>query len=205
MHVTWQETYQNFKSDLKRRLLMEEKSVTVGAALTILLKPGVLTVMCYRLSRFCFYHRLTVVCKLISLFLQVLNTSEISPEAEIGPGLVIAGLGAVGIPGMVVLGRDCTFMGLNSFTLGAMEHEQGADDRIRVGDYCVFGVYTRVMRPVKLANSTQIKSGSVVIASVKKPGQTISGVPAKRKVQHEAHFIQQWNPLKGRWLEGDQQ
>lgn len=195
--VTLQETKMAIKADIKRRLILGEHQVNMLAALCILFKPGVMTVLLYRLSRFCFYHHLKVFCKLIGLIVQLVNTSEISPEADIGGGLVIADGGAVGIPGTAIIGENCTFMGLNTFTLGAMEDEPNPDDRIRVGNHCVFGVFTRVIRPVTLPDGTQVKPGSVVISSVKKTGQTLSGIPARRKAQQDYEHVQLWNPIKG--------
>jgi len=195
--VTLQETNNAIKADFKRRLILGEYPVNLLSALCILFKPGVMTVLLYRISRFCFYHHLKIICKLIGLLVQLINTSEISPQAEIGGGLVIADGGAVGIPGTAVIGKNCTFMGLNTFTLGAMEDEPDPDDRISVGDYCVFGVFTRVIRPVSLPDGTQVKPGSVVISSVKKTGQTLSGIPARRKAQDDYEYVQSWNPIKG--------
>ncbi len=195
--VTWQETTIAIKADIKRRLILGEHPVNMLAAICIMFKPGVMTVLLYRLSRFCFYNHLKAFCKMIGLLVQLINTSEISPQADIGGGLVIADGGAVGIPGTAIIGENCTFMGLNTFTLGAMEDEPNPDDRITVGNYCVFGVFTRVVRPVTLPDGTQVKPGSVVISSVKKTGQTLSGIPARRKAQHEYEYVQSWNPIKG--------
>lgn len=197
MTVTWQETYQNIKLDIKRRLVLEALTKSFLNAFAMLTKPGVIIVLCYRVSRFCYYNSLKPLCKLFSLTTQMINTSEISPLAEIAGGLVCADAGAVGIPAMTKIGKNCTFMGLNSITLGAMQHAPGPEDQIVIGDYCVFGTFSRVMRPVTLAHGTQVKPCSVVISSVKKQGQSVTGVPARRKQQKEYESIRHWNPLRG--------
>lgn len=197
MNVTWQETIQHIKADIKRRLILDQQPVELLYAITALVKPGVMVVMIYRLSRFCHYHRLRALCKVFSLMTQLINTSEVSPLADIAGGFVIADAGAIGIPAATTIGKNCTFMGLNSITLGAMQHEPGPDDRIIIGDHCVLGTFSRVMRPVSLANGTQVKPCSVVISSVKKEGQSLVGVPARRKQQTDYEAIKRWNPLKG--------
>lgn len=197
MNATFKMTVTLLKADIKRRLLLEEKPQTLFAVLSVMFKPGVISVILYRLSQFFYHHHLSVLCKVNALIGQLVNTSEISPLAEIGGGLVIADIGAVGIPATAVIGQNCTFMGLNTLTLGAMETAPSEDDQIVIGDHCVFGTFSRVIRPVKLANGTQIKPSSVVISSIKKEGQTLSGIPAKRKLKHEYEAIQCWNPLNG--------
>jgi len=195
--VTWQETKQNIKADLKRRLVLEEKNINARNALMMLFKPCVLTVFNYRISRYCNHHHLKVICKLLALLDQIVSTSEISPIAKIGPGLVLADNCAVGIPNTAAIGNNCTFFGVVTFTLGAMGKAPDPDDVIQIGDHCVFGAFSRVIRPVSLANGTQIKPSSVVISSIKKEGTVVSGIPAKRKQQIDYQAVKQWNPLKG--------
>ncbi len=197
MKVTLQETFQHIKADIKRRLILDQKPVSLVYAMGALIKPGVMIAMIYRISRFCYHHHLKALCKVFSLMTQLINTSEVSPLADIGGGFVIADAGAIGIHAATTIGKNCTFMGLNSITLGAMQHEPDPDDRIIIGDHCVLGTFSRVMRPVSLANGTQVKPCSVVIGSVKKEGQSLVGVPARRKQQTDYEAIKSWNPLKG--------
>lgn len=201
MSESLKETIQLIKADVKRRLLLEEKPITYAQAMLVALKPGMLTVLIFRVSRFCYFHHLRILCKPLALLSQLINTSEISPLATISGGLVIADIGTVGIAPNIHIGKNCTFMGLNSITQGAMQNEPNPEDHFEIGDHCVLGVFSRIMRPVSLANGTQVKACSVVISGVKKEGQSLSGVPARRKQATEYTNIECWNPLKGRPME----
>lgn len=201
MSETFKETILLIKADLKRRLVLEQRPINFINAAIITFKPGSLNVLIYRFSRYCYFHGLSFLCKPLALLSQLINTTEISPIAKIGEGFVLADIGAVGIPPNITIGKNCTLMGLNSITLGAMQTEPNPDDRFSLGDHCVLGVYSRIMRPVSLANGTQVKPGSVVISSVTKEGQSVSGVPARRKAVTDYDKIEGWNPLKGERLE----
>jgi len=200
--ITISQTLTNLSADFKRRLQLEELSPNLLSALRVAFKPGMISVVLYRLSRFCYYNRLRIFCKLFILIDQIINTSEISPLADIGPGLVLSDAGGIGVPSVCIMGKNCTFMGCASITLGVLEDTPSEQDHILFGDHCVIGCHTRFMRPINLANGTQIKPCSVVITSVSKEGQTISGIPAKRKNIDDYEKIKQWNPLQGKLLKG---
>jgi len=201
--MTFSQTLAYLSADFKRRLQLEEKAPNLFSAFCIALKPGMISVALYRLSRFCYYNHLSIFCKLFALLDQIINTSEISPQADIGPGLVLSDAGGIGVPNVCIMGKNCTFMGCASITLGVLEDAPSEQDHIVFGDHCVIGCHTRFMRPINLANGTQIKPCSVVITSVSKEGQTISGIPAKRKNLDDYDSIKQWNPLLGKWLKGE--
>lgn len=200
--INFRQTLHLLSADFKRRLVLEEKNTHGLAKLSIAFKPGMISILCYRLSRYCFYHRLTILCKVFSLIDQFVNTNEISPQADIGPGLVLSDAGGIGINNLCKIGMNCTFMGYTSITLGALTHEPTEADFIVIGDHCVFGANTRIMRAVSLANGTQVRPCSVIIASIKKEGQSVSGIPAKRKQTDDYGHICQWNPLRSKALAG---
>lgn len=193
--MTFNQTLTLIKADFSRRLTLEEKRINALNMCLIAFKPGMISILCYRLSRYCFHHRLGIFCKFFSLIDQFINTNEISPQTDIGPGLVLSDAGGIGIPNLCRIGINCTFMGYSSITLGALENAPTEDDFIHIGDHCVFGANTRIMRAVRLANGTQVKPCSVIITSVKKEGQTVSGIPAKHKHIDDYANIRQWNPL----------
>lgn len=195
MMITFTQTLKLLSADFKRRLTLEEKNVNAWSMFLIMFKPGMVSTLCYRLSRYCFYRHLTIMCKIFALIDQFINTNEISPQTDIGPGLVLSDAGGIGITHLCRIGKNCTFMGYTSITLGALDHQPTEHDLIIIGDHCIFGANTRIMRPVKLANGTQVKPCSVIITSVKKEGQTVSGIPAKRKRNDDYEQVKQWNPL----------
>jgi serine acetyltransferase len=196
----WQRMIEDLKADLARRRLLEEVAPGLLATLAMLTRRGVSTVVLYRLSRYCVMHRMGFLARLLAIVEYFYTKNEISPLAEIGPGLVIGGAGGVGITRVTVAGCNCTFLGCNSITLGAMEGFDVARDRIVIGDHCVIGPRVRVMRPLELANGTQLKSNSIVLSSTTVPGTTLSGVPARRREVVPYDDLIRWNPLRGGFI-----
>ena len=198
--VTLHQTWSDFREDLARRRTLEGWPPGAFPTLKLFSKAGVLVVMLYRLSRWASQNRLRVLVRPLAAVNYFLTRCEISAHADLGPGLVVADCGLVGITGVIVAGRNCTFLGRNTLTLGAMEGFDLAHERIRLGDHCVLGPGARVMRPVTLAAATQVKANSVVLTSMERTGSTVAGVPAKRRALDDYHQIIRWNPLYGGFL-----
>lgn len=198
--ITFAKTLEDLKADYKRRMQLEEKPINLWSLMRVFFKPGMLNVLFYRLSRYCFHKRIPVVCKVAIVLSQVMNTTEIAPQADIGPGLYIDNSGGVGIPAFTTVGKNCSFFGSAVITLGALSDTPDAQDCIVLGDYCVMGSRSRIMRPINLANGTQVKPLAVMISSTTKEGQIVAGVPAKRKTVEDYATVQHWNPVLGKML-----
>lgn len=199
--LTFKQTIHYLKADFQRRKLLEGNPAGLLSTLAILIKRGMVAVIIYRLARYCRLNRLGLLAKLLAVVDQLYTRNEISPMADIGPGLVLADCGAIGITHVVVVGKNCTFLGCNSITLGAMDNFDVNRDRIVLGDHCVAGVRARVMRPIQIADGTQIKPNSVVLLPVEKIGSTVVGVPAKRRRIDNYEDIVRWNPLHSGFIE----
>lgn len=194
--VTFNQTIMNIRADFQRRVFLEQKPRGLLSLLTTLFNPGMVSVLMYRLSRFCVHHHLQLVSKLLVIFEHVYARNEISPYADIGPGLVLNGMG-IGIVCNSTIGKNCTFLGLNTITLGGMEGFDLQHDRFEIGDYCVFGVGARIIRPIKLDAGTQVMPNSIVLSSEPLPGATLAGIPAKTIYQSTPEQSIAWNPLLG--------
>lgn len=200
--MTLKETIQNLKADIRRRKVLEGKSQGIFSTFSILLKGGVVSVILYRISRYLVYTRLSFLYKILILLEHFYTKNEISPIADLGPGLVVADCGGIGITRVTIAGKNCTFLGANSITLGAMEGFDLEKDHIVIGNDCVIGSRVRIIRPVQIADATQIKNNSVVMFSVDKPGSVISGFPAKRRSVESVDGVLSWNPLFGGAIKG---
>lgn len=200
--MTLKETIQNLKADIRRRKVLEGKSQGIFSTFSILLKGGVVSVILYRISRYLVYTRLSFLYKILILLEHFYTKNEISPIADLGPGLVVADCGGIGITCVTIAGKNCTFLGANSITLGAMEGFDLEKDHIVIGNDCVIGSRVRIIRPVQIADATQIKNNSVVMFSVDKPGSIISGFPAKRRSVESVDGVLSWNPLFGGAIKG---
>lgn len=200
--MTLKETIQNLKADIRRRKVLESKNQGFFSTISILLKGGVVSVILYRISRYLIHTRFSFLYRLLILLEHFYTKNEISPVADLGPGLVIADCGGVGITRVTIAGKNCTFLGANSITLGAMEGFDLEKDHIVIGNDCVIGSRVRIIRPVQIADATQIKNNSVVMFSVDKPGSVISGFPAKRRSVEYPDSVLSWNPLLGGAIKG---
>ena len=198
--VTFKQTITNLKADIARRLLLDGIGTGFFAVFIVLFKRGVASVIVYRLSRYCFFNRLKIVSRLLVIVDYLYTKNEISPIADIGPGLVLADTTGIGIGQIAVIGSNCTICGCITITLGVMESFDVHAQHIVIGDNCVIGTRVRIMRPVTLANGTQITSNSVVLLSVKDVGSTISGVPAKPRYRDCYDEILKWNSLRGGFI-----
>ena len=199
---TFKQTMQNLAADIRRRKALEGKKAGLASTLCIVFKGGVVSVILYRVSRYLIGTRFRFLYKILVLIEHFYTKNEISPIADLGPGLVIADCGGVGITRVTIAGENCTFLGANSITLGAMEGFDLAKEHIVIGNHCVIGARVRIIRPVEIADATQIKHNSVVMFSVDKVGSVVSGFPAKRRSVENPENVLAWNPLVGGAMKG---
>lgn len=195
--ITFNQTLQNIKADISRRQQLESRDNQRVNQLKIVLMRGVMSVILYRLSHFCAQHRLILLAKILFSTNNILFRNEISPQAKLGAGLVLTNNGGIGVSQVVRAGKNCTFLGMNTLTLGVMKGFDLNQDLIELGDYCVLGMRSRIMRPVKISDFVQIKHNSLVMLPESKIGSVLSGVPAKRRAIVIANDVMHFNPLRG--------
>lgn len=197
--ISFNETLQLFKADLRRRIWLEKKKFTYWQILKILFNRGVVLVFIYRLKHY-LYLKKSKPLKILIWLLRIPEYqychSEIDAAAEIAEGLVLSDFGGIGISFYNVIGKNCTFIGRGTPTLGAMEDVDNKEDRINIGDYCIIGPNVRIINPVNIAQGSQIKANSVVMSSVLKEGSIMSGFPAKEVGVLPMEMIKKWSPLK---------
>jgi serine O-acetyltransferase len=145
--------------------------------LRVLIRIETPAIVCYRYSHWASKLRIPLVRQLFlipALIWQRLNQMflgiYISPDAEIGPGLVIHTPYGVFIP-PVKIGANCTF------STGALI---GSGCR-SVGDNVYFGAGCKIVGDAKIGNNVVIVANSVVITDVP-DNITIMGVPARIKL-----------------------
>jgi serine acetyltransferase len=184
-------------SDICRRLVLEGKPCHIGNALLAVFHRGVFSVILYRVKRYLFLKQnkgLNLIVWLLRFPEFYLCHNEIDPRATIGEGLVLNDYGGVALSYAVIIGKNCTFMGRATPTLGAME-DIDVQDRITIGDYCVVGHNVRMINPISVANGVHIKANSVLISSAKTAGAVLSGFPAKIITTYPMDIMENWNPF----------
>lgn len=142
--------------------------------LRVLMRIETPAILCYRYSHWVLTLKAPIVRPLLmipALIWQRLNQMFlgifISPDAEIGPGMVIHTPYGVFIP-PVKIGSNCTF------TTGTLINS-GCKS---VGDNVYFGAGCKIIGDVKIGNNVVIVANSVVLTDVP-DNLTIMGVPAR--------------------------
>lgn len=198
MSISFRETLNHAKQDISRRLYLEGKENTYLNALIAVFYRGVMMVLIYRLNHYLHYKNGRLAKLLIRLIRYIefqYCHSEIEPSTQIGPGLVLTDFGGIGISSANIIGKNCTFLGKATPTLGAMEDVEVGVDKIRIGDYCVIGPNVRIVNHVDIAQGVQIKANSVVMSSIKQEGAIVSGFPAKEIGHVSLEDLMAWSPI----------
>jgi serine O-acetyltransferase len=111
---------------------------------------------------------LRVAKKLIS----VVTLIDLHPDAEIGPGMLIAHGGPVRVHGASKIGADCALH--HVCTIGAGPRPGGAV----IGDHVYIGCHSSIIGAVTIGDKATIAANSLVLSDVP-AGCTAIGVPAK--------------------------
>jgi serine O-acetyltransferase len=144
----------------------------------VLLRLETPAIVCYRYSHWVVNLRIPVVRQLLMIpalilqrFNQILLGIFISPDAEIGPGLVIHTPYAVQVA-PVKIGANCTIQ--SGVLIGSGVRS--------VGDNVYFGAGCKIIGDGKIGNNVVIVANSVVLTDVP-DNTTIMGVPARIKLR----------------------
>jgi serine O-acetyltransferase len=138
------------------------------------LHPGVIAVLTYRLAAWTRRVRIPIVRQLLLLATTVLRRLtfittgvEISPRAEIGPGLVVHTTHGVFIA-ETRIGRNCVVQHGVAITHGVRS----------VGDNVYFGPGAKVIGRAAIGSNVRVVANSVVMTDVA-DNLTVVGVPAR--------------------------
>jgi serine O-acetyltransferase len=146
----------------------------------VLLRLETPAIICYRYSHWVVNLKIPVVRQLLTIPALIF----ISPEAEIGPGLVIHTPFAVNIA-PVKIGANCTVQ--SGVLIGSGVRS--------VGDNVYFGAGCKIIGDGKIGNNVVVVANSVVLTDVP-DDTTIMGVPARIKLRGG-------RPRKFAWRSGD--
>ena len=138
------------------------------------LHPGVVAVLSYRLAAAVWRVRIPILRQLLLLaavimqrVVYIMTGVEISPRAEIGPGLVVHSTHGVFIA-ETRIGRNCVVQHGVAITHGVRS----------VGDNVYFGPGAKVIGRAAIGNNVRVVANSVVMTDVA-DNLTVVGVPAR--------------------------
>ena len=145
----------------------------------VLLYPGFLILVFYRISNVFYKYKMFFIARAISQFGRFLTGIEIHPGAKIGKRLFIDhGMGIV-IGETAEIGDDCTIY--HGVTLGGT----GKDILKRhptIGNNVMVGAGSKLLGPINVGNNVKIGAGAVVLKDIEN-NVTVVGVPASRIIK----------------------
>ena len=145
----------------------------------VLLYPGFLILVFYRISNVFYKYKMFFIARAISQFGRFLTGIEIHPGAKIGKRLFIDhGMGIV-IGETAEIGDDCTIY--HGVTLGGT----GKDILKRhptIGNNVMVGAGAKLLGPINVGNNVKIGAGAVVLKDIEN-NVTVVGVPASRIIK----------------------
>jgi len=165
--------FETLKADL--RASQEDRVLERDQGLwRVLLRMETPAIVCYRFGNWAGKVRVPVVRQLLGIaaslsqrFVQILVGIYISPDAEIGPGLVIHTPFGI-IVGPNKIGSYCTIQSGVVIAAGTRG----------VGDNVYFGAGAKVMGGAKIGNNVVVAANSLVLTDVP-DNMTVIGVPAR--------------------------
>lgn len=145
----------------------------------VLLYPGFLILIFYRISNWFYRHSFFFIARMVSQIGRFLTGIEIHPGAKIGKRLFIDhGMGIV-IGETAEIGNDCTIY--HQVTLGGT----GKDTLKRhptVGNNVMIGAGSKLLGPIVIGNNVKIGAGAVVLDNIES-NVTVVGVPDSRVIK----------------------
>ncbi len=145
----------------------------------VLLYPGFLILVFYRISNLFYRIKMFFIARAISQVGRFLTGIEIHPGAKIGKRLFIDhGMGIV-IGETAEIGDDCTIY--HGVTLGGT----GKDILKRhptIGNNVMVGAGSKLLGPINIGNNVKIGAGAVVLKDIEN-NVTVVGVPASRIIK----------------------
>jgi serine O-acetyltransferase len=149
---------------------MSPSRVMARTAARLLMYPRLRVVILFRMSSWCWAHRL----RPLALWLQSCSIraggTEIHPAAVLGPGFAIIHTVGIVVGHEVVAGRNLVLY--QGVTLGHTGQGQGQP---QIGDDVRIGAGAKVLGPVSIGDGAWIGANAVVLADVP-AGTTVGGV-----------------------------
>jgi serine O-acetyltransferase len=191
--------FENLKADLRAsqedRVL--EKSMGLWHVFFRMETPAI---VCYRFGHWVAKMQTPVISQVLGIvagifqrLVQIFVGVYISPDAEIGPGLVIHTPYGI-IVGPNKIGEHCTLQ--NGVVLAAGTRG--------IGDNVYFGAGAKVMGGAKIGNNVVVAANSLVLTDVP-DNMTVIGVPARIRIPGGRPKRFKWNTVKpqnGRGVNG---
>ena len=105
-----------------------------------------------------------------------------TPCCNIGKGFSVAHYGLLVINGNAVIGENCRIQ--EGVCIGSTN---GSEKAPRIGNNVFIGSGAKIIGDIEIADDVAIGAGAVVVKSIKEPGTTWAGIPARKISDHDSH------------------
>jgi serine O-acetyltransferase len=163
--------WDNLRADFRAA---EEDRTLESGWLRVLLRTETPAIICYRFSHWVLTFRVPILRQLLLIvsiifqrLVQMFIGVFISPDAEIGPGLLIHTPFGI-VVGPTKIGENCTIQSGVVITAATRS----------IGDNVYFGPGAKVIGDAKIGNNVVVVANSVVLTDVS-DNTTVMGVPAR--------------------------
>lgn len=150
---------------------------SLGGVLDVLMFPGVMSVILFRLANACHRAGLRPVSRLLYILNVILFGADVAPGVEIGPGFVMPHPVGVIIGNGTRMGRNVRVFG-GAQIGGAAYEDRSRDGNPIIGDECwIFGG-SKVLGPVTVGDHAMVAAAALALHSIP-TGGIVAGIPAR--------------------------
>ena len=157
------------------RAIRERDPAARSSIEVLLLYSGLHALMFYRVSHWCYAHKLFFLARLISQFARFLTGIEIHPGAKIARGVLIDHGAGVVIGETAEVGEGCTIY--QGVTLGGTGKDKGKRHPT-LGKNVMVGSGAKILGPFTVGDNAKIAAGAVVLEPIPEDATAV-GVPAR--------------------------
>src|SRR5262245_8841574 len=140
---------------------------------TVLLHPGLHSVLFYRVSRWFYMHRMPAVSLLINYLSCALTGAQISHRARIGKALVVYHPHGVVVGADAVLGDNCVLV--HDVVVGQLH---GGGDRPEIGNRLYAASGAKLLGRIRIGHNVKVGANAVVTRSLA-DNVVVAGNPAR--------------------------
>ncbi len=174
--------FDNLRVDTRKLRLIKTKSFPWYVLESLLFENGYQAVVLYRIASWFKRHRIPFFGPMIARLSLFLSGVDVSPGAEIGPGLMIVhGVGLV-IGDQVRIGADA--MLLHQVTIGASKYER-RNRMPQLGDGVFVAAGARLIGGIEIGDNVFIGANAVVTQDVPPNSRVLVDAPLKIEPQLE--------------------
>ena len=165
------------RADLRAMARLKEQQLTITTMIDILMLPGTVSVVVFRVAQWAHRHHLRPISRLLYCANVALFGADLAPGAVVGPGMSIGHPVGMKIANGVIIGPRVVLT--SDVGIGPGLARKGEPGQVVVGSDVVFFHRACVLAPVTIGDGAVIGTSSVVMHDVASEA-VVAGTPARR-------------------------